>query len=81
MYGVPYIVPEELECGIVGASMLAAVASGQVADLDDATARMVRYGAEVLPDPAAAERYDRMMPIYSRLYRAAQDFYDDLDGL
>jgi len=81
MYRVPYIVPEELECGIVGAAMLAAVASGELADLDQATARMVRYGAEVLPDPAAAERYDRMMPVYARLYRAAQDFYDDLDRL
>ena len=81
MYDVPYIVPEELEGGIVGAAMLAAVASGRMADLDDATARMVRYGAEVLPDPLAAERYDRMMPIYARLYRAAQDFYDDMDRL
>ena len=81
MYGVPYVVPEELECGIVGAAMLAAVAAGDIADLNDATARMVRYGAEVLPDPAAAERYDRMMPIYARLYRAAQGFYDDLDRL
>lgn len=81
MYGVPYVVPEELECGIVGAAMLAAVAAGDIADLDDATARMVRYGAEVQPDPAAAERYDRMMPIYARLYRAAQGFYDDLDRL
>lgn len=81
MYGVPYVVPEELECGIVGAAMLASVASGDLPDLSTATEQMVRYGATVLPDPEAAERYDRMMPIYSRLYRAAQSFYDDLDRL
>jgi xylulokinase len=81
MYGVPYVVPEELECGIVGAAMLAGVAAGDLDDLDVATARMVRYGAEVRPDPAAAERYDRMMPIYARLYGAAQQFYDDLEKI
>ena len=81
MYGVPYVVPEELECGIVGAAMLASVASGDLPDLSTATEQMVRYGATVLPYPEAAERYDRMMPIYSRLYRAAQSFYDDLDRL
>lgn len=81
MYGVPYVVPEELECGIIGAAMLAAVAAGDLADLDAACAAMVRHGAEVRPDPAAAERYDRMMPIYAQLYHAAQGFYDDLDRL
>ena len=81
MYGVPYVVPEELECGIVGAAMLASVAAGDQPDLDTATANMVRYGAEIRPDTVWAERYDRMMPIYARLYRAAQDFYDDLDAL
>lgn len=81
MYGVPYVVPEELECGIVGAAMLAAVALGDVGDLHAATAKMVRYGSEVRPDPAASERYDRMMPLYARLYHASQDFYDDLDQL
>ena len=37
--------------------------------------------AEITPDPAWAERYDRMMPIYERLYRGAQAFYADLDAL
>ena len=80
MYGVPYLVPEELECGIVGAAMLASVAAGDRADLRAAGA-MVRMAEEIAPDPAWAERYDRMMPIYARLYGAAQGFYDDLDAL
>ncbi|MEO5614432.1 MAG: FGGY family carbohydrate kinase, partial [Cypionkella sp.] len=81
MYGVPYVVPEELECGIVGAAMLASVAAGHHADISAATTQMVRYGAEVKPDPQSAERYDKMMPIYARLYRASQAFYNELDQL
>lgn len=41
---------------------------------------MVRMAEEIAPDPSWAERYDRMMPIYARLYAAAQGFYDDLDA-
>jgi xylulokinase len=61
--------------------MLAAVAAGDAPDVATAAARMIRYGAEIRPDPAAAERYDRMAPIYADLTRAAQDFYDRLDAL
>lgn len=81
MYGVPYVVPEELECGLVGAAMLMAIATGDVPDLEAAAARMVRFGPEIAPDPAWAERYDAMMPIYADLYAAAQPFYDRMDKL
>lgn len=80
VYGVPYLVPSELECGVMGAAMLAAVASGDRADLKEAGA-MVGMAAEILPDPAWAERYDRMMPIYNRLYETSQGLYDALDAL
>ncbi|MDJ0685494.1 MAG: FGGY family carbohydrate kinase [Alphaproteobacteria bacterium] len=81
MYGVPYLVPEELECGVVGAATLMAVSTGDAPDLDTAVARMVRFGAEIAPDPEWADLYDRMAPIYAGLYAHAQDFYDDLDAL
>jgi xylulokinase len=81
MYGVPYLVPRELECGIVGAAAMMAAAVGDAPDLGAAVGRMVGFEAEVAPDPAWAERYDRMMPVYERLYRAAQAFYADLDAL
>jgi xylulokinase len=42
---------------------------------------MVAFETEVDPDPAWADRYHRMMPLYERLYRAAQSFYADLDAL
>lgn len=81
MYGVPYLVPEELECGVVGAAMLMATATGDAPDLAGAAARMVRYKSEVAPDPAWAETYDHMAPVFQRLYQAANDIYPELDNL
>ncbi len=81
MYGVPYVVPEELECGVVGAAALMAASTGDAPDLDTAVTRMVRFGTEVAPDPAWVDLYDRMMPIYARLYEQSKAFYDDLDTL
>ncbi|MEO8244620.1 MAG: FGGY family carbohydrate kinase [bacterium] len=81
MYRVPYIVPEELECGVIGAAILMAASTGGAADLDSAVARMVRFKGEILPDPAWADRYDRMTPIYARLYESSKAHWDDLDAL
>lgn len=81
MYRTPYLVAEEPESGVIGAGILMAVATGAAPDLAGATARMVRFGPEIVPDSAAADRYDAMMPLYSDLYRAAQPFYDRLDRL
>jgi len=81
MYRTPYRVAEEPESGVIGAGILMAVATGAAPDLATATARMVRLGPEITPDPVAADRYDAMMPVFSDLYRAAQAFYDRLDRL
>ena len=81
MYRVPYVVPEELECGVVGAAALMAAATGNAADIDTAVARMVRFGAEITPDPQWADMYDRMMPVYARLYGQSKAFWEDLDAL
>ena len=81
MYRTPYVVAEEPESGVIGAGILMATATGAVPDIATATAAMVRLGAEIAPDPAAADRYDAMMPLYADLYHAAQPFYDRLDRL
>jgi len=81
MYRTPYMVPEELECGVVGAAALMAASTGRAANLDQAVTRMVRFAGEIRPDPAWADLYDRMMPVYSRLYLHSRDFYDELDAL
>ena len=47
----------------------------------DAVAAYVRHTDEIAPDPAWAERYARMQPIFDRLYAHSQALYDDLDAL
>jgi xylulokinase len=81
MYRTPYVVAEEPESGVIGAGILMATATGAAPDLAAATARMVRHGATINPDPAAADRYDAMMPLFADLYGSAQPFYDRLDQL
>lgn len=81
MLDVPYVALDEPECGVVGAAMLMAVATGDLPDLETAVERMVRPSREILPDPAWSATYDRMMPVYERLYRQSQALYDDLDAL
>lgn len=81
MFDVPYTVLEEPECGIVGAAVLMAVATGDAPDIETAVAEMVHPSREILPDRAWSAVYDRMMPIYSRLYEGSKVLYDDLDAL
>ena len=81
LYGIPIVVPREAECGVIGCAALAATATGRFAALADAVAAYVHHEDEVAPDPAWADTYRRMQPIFDRLYRGAQDFYDDLDRL
>jgi xylulokinase len=81
MYRTPILVPAQLECGVMGCAILAATAHGQFARLGDAVTAFVQFEREVHPDPRASDTYDRMMPIFERLYANSQQFYDDLDRL
>lgn len=81
MFDVPYLIPAELECGVVGAACMMAVASGDAPDLKAAVARMVRYEREVAPNPAWRERYDRMAPVFEQLCANSVALYDRLDEL
>ena len=81
MYNTPYVVPQELECGVVGAAILMAHATGKFADLSSASRRMVRLGNQINPNPEWCELYDRMMPLYYDLYHASQQFYDRIDQI
>lgn len=81
LYNVPVLVPAQVEGGVLGCAMLAATAMGQFPRLADAAAAFVRYEREVLPDPRATEIYDRMFPLFEKLYLQSQQFYDELDRL
>jgi xylulokinase len=79
--GLPILVPEEAECGVVGCAAMVATATGRFATVQEAAAAFVRYGAEIAPDPEWAERYARMQPVFDRLYHHSQALYDDLDRI
>lgn len=81
IYGVPIVVPEEQECGILGCAAMGAVATGQFASLDQAVSAFVRYADEIAPDPSWQDTYRRMQPIFDKLYFNSQSLYDDLDAL
>ena len=81
VYDRPILVPTEPECGVIGCAAMAQTATGRFGDLDEAAGALVRYGTEIRSDPAWAETYGRMQPLFDRLYHNAQSFYADLDAL
>jgi len=56
-----------------GAALLAGVGTGHFADVNDAVARCVRVVTTTQPDAAQAAVYDRVYPIYRRLYTQLRD--------
>lgn len=81
LYGAPFVVPREPECGLVGNAVLAAAATGAAPSLAAAAARMVRHGPEIAPEPDWAARYDALAPIYADLCDATRPLFDRLDAL
>lgn len=81
IYNRVILIPEEPECGLVGCAALAAVATGMARDLTEAAGRLVRHTREVAPDPAWADHYARMQPLFNALYEQSQQHYDTLDML
>ncbi|HET6468941.1 MAG TPA: FGGY family carbohydrate kinase [Geminicoccaceae bacterium] len=79
VYGLPVIVPEERESGLLGCAALAGTAVGLYPDLAAAVRRLVRHEPPILPDAALVERYARLKEIFADLYAAAGPFYDRLD--
>ncbi|MCB8875891.1 xylulokinase [Acidisoma silvae] len=80
-YNLPILVPREAESGLVACAAMAAAATGRFASLHAAVDAFVRFEPEILPDPAWAERYARMQPIFDQLYQQSQSLYDALDAL
>lgn len=58
-----------------GAAMLAAVACGEFADVQEAADKLVRVTASIEPDPELAKRYDQRYEKYRRLYPAVKEWY------
>jgi xylulokinase len=80
VYSVPILVPRALESGVIGCAILSRQALGE-GSLAELMGQMTAIEREVLPVPAWADRYARMLPVYGRIVEAMRPLYDELDGL
>ena len=81
IYGCPIVVVNNAECGVVGCAILAGMATGTFASLEDAVARCVDVGPEINPNPEWTETYEKMGELFDDLHETSQRFYDRLDKL
>lgn len=81
VYDLPIAVPREAECGLVGCAAMAQTALGYFSSLQEAAEALVRYEADVLPEPQWRDVYSRMQPVFEKLYVHSQAMYNDLDHL
>ncbi len=81
VYGIPILVPQEAECGLVGCAVMTAAATGRYGGVEAAAEALVRYSAEIAPDPRWSEVYAPMQQFFEKLYFHSQSLYDDLDRL
>ncbi len=76
--GVPLVRPRFTECGILGAAMLAGLATGQLSSPAAAVDRFVHPEAEFTPDPARHAAYRERFARYRKLYPALEPLLAEL---
>jgi xylulokinase len=69
------IVPRHVDTAPVGAAMLAAVASGAIADLADAASLVGGGGESFAPDPGRVAIYDGAYAAYRRLFDSLEPIF------
>jgi xylulokinase len=81
VYGCPILTPADPECGVLGCAMLAGVGAGIFDSLEDAVRRLVRYNAEIQPDPSRSERYERMAAFFNSVYTQSETYWNEMERL
>ena len=66
---------------VLGAALLAGVATNTFPDYETGIASMVRLNEEFTPDPLAHAAYDQVFPIYKQLYPDVKEHMERLSGL
>ena len=80
IYNTTILVPSEPECGVLGCAMLAGLAAGFFSSLESACSQLVRYEGEILPNPAWADRYQKLQSLFDDLYQSSEKFWDRLES-
>jgi xylulokinase len=81
VYGCPILTVADPECGVLGCAMLAGVGAGIFDSIDDAVRRLVRYDAEIQPDPLWSDRYQRMSAFFNRVYSQSETYWNEMENL
>lgn len=76
--GKPVIALGRSHIEVLGAAVLAGFGVGLYPDLAEATARVAEEGTRFDPHPATHDVYQRLFPLYLRLYPAVQPFFQEL---
>ncbi len=71
IYGCPILATETAECGLLGCAMLAGTGIGLYPDLATAATRLVRWGAEIQPNPAWSDIYAALAPVFEHAYQTS----------
>jgi xylulokinase len=74
MSGVTLLVPEVRDAELEGDAILAAIALGEAADLDEAVRKMVHIKERYVPNPEA-------VPVYEEKFRAYEELRRKIRGL
>jgi xylulokinase len=64
----------------IGDALLAGLATGLFPDVEAALAHCPPASAVHIPNPSGVAVYDRLYPVYERLYGALRDTFHDLAG-
>lgn len=72
-------VPENEEGPALGAAMLAAVACGEYADVEEAAERIVKIADAIKPDPELVEKYGKRYAQFKEIYPACKPLYEVTD--
>ncbi len=81
VYNCPILTTTDPECGVLGCAMLAGVGAGIFDSLDHAVRRLVRYDAEIQPDPVWSDRYERMAIFFNRVYAQSETYWNEMQAL
>ena len=77
VFGLPIVTPRESDAAMLGAALLAGVASGVFESVEEACRAAVSYEERIEPDPANREAYERAYSRFRSLYPALKTVFKE----
>ena len=80
LYGCPILTTAADESGVLGCAMLAGSGIGLYPDLRSAAERLVRFTGEIAPNPAWADTYAHLAPLFDHAYEQSRIYWTMLEA-